>query len=132
MLLLDTDVMIDVLRGHDPALAWLEGLRGEVIVLPGFVAMELVQGCRNRQEQRVLLEELRAFRVVWPGPGACDRALDLFVDHHLSHGIGLLDALIGQLAVELHTPLYTFNEKHYRAIPGLKLVKPYERAGGAG
>lgn len=50
MLLLDTDVMIDVLRGYDPALEWLRSLADEMIGLPGFVAMELLQGCRNRQE----------------------------------------------------------------------------------
>ena len=47
MLLLDTDVMIDVLRGHPPAVAWLGTVRTEVIALPGYVAMELIQGCRD-------------------------------------------------------------------------------------
>ena len=42
MLLLDTDVMIDVLRGHDVALEWLHSLADETIGLPGFVAMELL------------------------------------------------------------------------------------------
>jgi hypothetical protein len=40
--LVDTDVLIDVQRGHPPALAWFAGLT----VLPavqGFVVMELVQ-----------------------------------------------------------------------------------------
>ena len=64
---------------------------------------------------------------MWPQPEACDRALDLYTGFHLSHGLGLLDALIGQLALELDLPLRTFNEKHYRAIPRLKLVQPYKR-----
>ncbi len=127
MLLLDTDVMIDVLRGHPPAVAWLGTVRTEVIVLPGYVAMELIQGCRDQQEQRDLLKELRRYTILWPQPEACERALDLYTRFHLSHGLSLLDALIGQLALELDLPLRTFIEKHYRAIPGLKLVQPYKR-----
>jgi len=45
MILLDTDVMIDVLRGYDPAVTWLQRLQYQEIGLPGLVAMELLQGC---------------------------------------------------------------------------------------
>jgi predicted nucleic acid-binding protein len=34
MILLDTDVMIDVLRRYPPAVAWLESLGNEEIRLP--------------------------------------------------------------------------------------------------
>ena len=51
MALVDTDIMIDVLRQFPVALAWLASLGAETIVVPGFVALELLQGCRNRVEQ---------------------------------------------------------------------------------
>ena len=127
MLLFDTDIMIYILRGHPAAIAWLGTVRTEEIVLPGYVAMELIQGCRDHQEQRDLLRELRRYTILWPQPEACNRALDLYTRFHLSHGLDLLDALIGQLALELDLPLHTFNEKHYRAIPRLNLVQPYTR-----
>jgi predicted nucleic acid-binding protein len=38
MVLLDTDVMIDILRKHQPALAWLDSLEKETIGIPGLVA----------------------------------------------------------------------------------------------
>ncbi len=38
MILLDSDVMIDLLRGYPPAVAWLETLdEEEELALPGFV-----------------------------------------------------------------------------------------------
>ena len=52
MLLLDTDVMIDILRDHSPAITWLQALGQTPIGLPGLVAMELIQGCRTRVEQQ--------------------------------------------------------------------------------
>ena len=53
LLLLDSDILVDVLRGYLPAVRWLEALEeSSEVLLPGFVAMELVHGCRNRAEQR--------------------------------------------------------------------------------
>jgi len=40
MILLDTDVMIDVLRGHGPAVNWIKGMQDQEIGLPGLVASE--------------------------------------------------------------------------------------------
>ena len=127
MILLDTDVMIDLLRRYQPAVVWLDSLGEEEIVLPGFVVMELIQGCRNKVEQEKVERELGSYIVAWPSPETCNEALSVFASYHLSHGLGLLDALIGQMAVTFEAPLYTFNQKHYAAIPNLKTVQPYEK-----
>jgi predicted nucleic acid-binding protein len=47
---------------------------------------------------------------------------------HLQHGVMILDAMIGATAVASGLPLYTFNEKHYRAIPSLSTIQPYVRS----
>ena len=127
MIFPDTDVMIDLFRQYPPAIIWLESLGQEDIALPGFVAMELVLGCRNKIEQQRVERELGAYELVWPSPEACDEALSVFSRYHLSHGIGIIDALIGQTAVALDVPLYTFNQKHYLAVPNLKTVQPYKK-----
>ena len=44
MVLVDTDVMVDILRQHAPAVAWLNGLDDAEIMLPGLVIMELIHG----------------------------------------------------------------------------------------
>lgn len=50
MVFADTDVMVDVLRGFTPALEWLASLGEEQVVISGFVAAELLQGCENLRE----------------------------------------------------------------------------------
>ena len=128
MILLDSDVMIDLLRQFPPAITWFETLDDEEeLLLPGYVVMELIQGCRNKAEQETLKHELTTYGVVWLISEDCDKALDVFTEYCLSHNAGLLDVLIGQTAVALGIPLYTFNYKDYRYIPGIETIQPYEK-----
>lgn len=127
MLLLDTDVMIDVLRRHPPAVAWLSSLGDTPLLLPGFVVMELIQGCRSRAEQGRAERVLAGFQTAWPSATACDAAVASFTAYHLSHSLGLLDALIAHTALELALPLQTFNAKHYAPIAALTTTQPYAR-----
>ena len=127
MILPDTDVMIDILWQFPPAVSWLDSLGDERIVLPGFVIMELIQGCRNKAEQERVEHTLAGYAVAWPSPETCEDALSMFTRHYLSHGLGILDALIGQMAVALSLPLHTFNHKHYSALPNLKTIQPYDK-----
>jgi predicted nucleic acid-binding protein len=128
MVLLGTDVMIDILRGYPPALAWLRSLDDEVIALPGFVLMELIQGCKTKNEQQSLATELDAYKILWPNHSDCDAAVKLFTRYRLSHHIGIIDVLVGQLALSFDLPLHTFNKKHYEPIPRLTTLQPYTKA----
>ncbi len=128
MIVLDSDVMIDLLRKYPPAVQWLSTLGEEEIALPGFVVMELMQGCRNKAEQNRIERIAADFEVIWPTPESCDAALKSFSRYHLSHDVGLLDALIGQTVATLKLPLYTFNRKHYSVIPDLVLIEPYGKS----
>ena len=51
VLLLDTDVLIDVQRGHAAALAWFAGLT-DLPSVPGLVVMELIQTASFRPHPR--------------------------------------------------------------------------------
>src|SRR5438270_3775281 len=124
--LVDTDVLIDVQRSHPPAVAWFAGLT-DLPAVPGFVVMELIQDARNAKEVRGALKLIAPLPVVWPTQTDCARALSDFTAYHLSHGLGLLDAVIAACAVGLSATLYTFNDKHYRVVPGLVTARPYTR-----
>ena len=126
MNLLDTDVLVDVQRGHPPALAWFASLT-DLPAVPGFVVMELVQDARNAGEVRQALKLVAPLRIVWPTEADCARALSDFTTYHLSHGLGLLDALIAACAVGLSATLCTFNVKHYQVVPELGTSQPYTR-----
>ena len=125
MELIDTDVLIDVQRGFAAAADWFATDRD--VGIPGFVVMELVQDARNSDEVQKALALVDGLEVVWPSEAECQTALEEFSTLHLSHGLGLLDALIAATAVGHGGVLNTFNERHYRMFPGLMTLRPYQR-----
>lgn len=127
MILMDTDVMVDIVRRYPPAVEWLQSLGSAEIALPGFVVMELIEGCRNKSEQRRVERVVKPFEIVWPSADTCEKALSVFADHYLRHGLGILDVIIGQTAADLRVRLVTFTRKHYSPIPGLETAQPYVR-----
>jgi predicted nucleic acid-binding protein len=124
--LLDTDVLIDIQREYTPALTWFATLP-ELPAVPGLVIMELVQDAQNARQVRQALKLVVPLSVVWPAAADCQRALTDFIAYHLSHNLGLLDALIAACAVGMSATLCTFKLKHYRVVPGLTMVQPYSR-----
>lgn len=126
MYVLDTDILIDVLRGHQPAINWFTALR-QVPSIPGFVVMELIQNSKNKQQVNQVLKLIAPLPIIWLTEVDCAKALADFSQYHLSDGVGLLDALIAHCAIGKNATLCTFNVKHYRVIPNLKMIQPYER-----
>ena len=124
---LDTDVLIEILRGDDQAKAWLGGIESSVIGIPVLVWMEILLGARNKQEQQALAEDLARYTILHLESGDSPRAQQWFAQFHLSHGIGILDCLIATMPIRLRKPFYTFNLKHFQVIPGLDARESYGR-----
>lgn len=124
MILLDTDVLIDIQRGYPLAVSWLAELP-EIPAVAGYVAMELMQSAQNKRQIEQAKQLVKPLQVVWPSSDDCMVALANFEAYHLSHNLGLLDALIAATAVAYSATLYTHNIKHYRVVPNLDIERPY-------
>lgn len=128
MLLLDSDILIDLFRDYAPAIAWFSQLElNETVAVSGYTVLELIRGCRNAEELKRLRSTLAPHDVLWPSPADCDRAVETYATYRLSHNAGLLDVLIGHTAVGLNLPLHTFNQRHYAYIPELQTIQPYAK-----
>jgi hypothetical protein len=125
--LLDSDVLIDILRSYEPALQWVDSVGDDELIVAGFAAMELIQGCRNKSEQHRVENALHRFGIVWPESQTCDRAFELLARCHLKDGIGIIDALVAQMAIDFSVPLVTYNAKHYSCAGSLQTTQPYPR-----
>lgn len=123
--LLDTSVLVDLWRRHPPALAWAEAQRQLVVGIHVLVAMELVEGVRDSRELALLEGLLAGYEVVYLTPADCMWASEQHRRLHLSHGVGVMDALIASSAIRLDVPLYTLNLKHFQLLPGVRAIRPY-------
>lgn len=123
LVVVDTDILVDAGRGVGEAIACLQQLDGQGSLAVGVVTyMELVVGCRNKNELRALERFLSRFQVVKLNERISDEALDLLREYRLSHGLLIADALIAATARCLDRPLVTKNQRDYRFIPGLCLL----------
>ncbi len=123
-LLLDTDVLIEYLRGRPKAIEYLEGLTSDLYLSVISVA-ELFAGVKGDEEERSLKQFLLAFAIL-PVTEKVARLGGLYRrDFRSSHGTGLADALIAATAVENGANLATFNRRHFPMVS--RIAVPYER-----
>jgi predicted nucleic acid-binding protein len=125
-LLLDTDILVDLLREHPPATKWA-GTLNSLTYLSGIAALEVSFGAGSLQELGRIATLIKTFLVLWPTEQDIIRATTDFSSLRLVHGIGALDSIIAAQSLRVKVPLATFNVKHFQAIPGLVTVQPYER-----
>ena len=117
--LIDTDVMIDFLRGHPKAVALVKE-HSSRIILSSIVAAELYAGVRGDEELDTLDNLMSLFRVV-PVALSLARTGGLHKrDYFKAHGVGLADAIVAATAESEDADLKTLNIKHYPMIKGLK------------
>jgi predicted nucleic acid-binding protein len=120
--LFDTDVLIDALRDVEEAVLYLGGEEQHSALSISIVTqMELVVGCRNKDELRNLDHYLQRFVVVSLGEAIGEKSLELLRQYRLSHGLLIPDALIAATAITIQIPLVAKNQRDFRFIDGLQL-----------
>ena len=94
-IVIDTDVLVDVSRGVQEAVAYLAGVEEKATLMTTVVTeMELIVGCRSKGELRRLDRFLGRFRIVKLSEAVFDVAVRLLRRFRLSHGLLIPDALI--------------------------------------
>lgn len=118
-ILVDTDVLIDFLRGYNKAIVFIEKFSPHIILSPIVIA-ELYAGVKGTKELTVLDNFVSLFRVI-PINSEIARAAGLYkCDFGKSHGVGLADAILAATADKEKAEFKTLNIKHYPMIRGLK------------
>lgn len=113
--LIDTDIVIDLLRMYPPAHAWFAQEKG--LGVASVVWIEVLQGASNKHsQQRALL--LNALYRIEITTADIDWAITALFSFTLSHGIQGFDALIAAVSHRLDLPLYTRNLKHFYPLIG--------------
>ena len=118
-LLIDTDVMIDFLRGHPKAVAFVKK-HSSRIILSSIVTAELYAGVRGDEELDTLDNLVSLFRVIPVSPSLARAGGLNKRDYSKAHGVGLADAIVAATCEAENAELKTLNIKHYPMLKGLK------------
>jgi predicted nucleic acid-binding protein len=122
-LLLDTNIVIDLLRGRAPAKQWILNSRTELLLSTASVA-ELYAGVHNQQQKNQVERLIPSLTLVGISAEVAKQAGLYKGRYFKSHGTDIIDAIIAATA-ELHSlQLVTMNTKHFPMFP--KLKRPYE------
>ena len=125
VVLIDTDVLIDVARGDVQANSILQVLLEESSPAISVVSqMELVVGCRDKRELAELDRFIKPFQVFSISQQVSESALLLLRQYRLSHGLLIPDAVIAATAINRNADLLSKNQRDFRFIPDLHLL-PY-------
>lgn len=115
MILVDSDVLIEVLRGRDDGIIerwrWL-GNAGTPILYSAVTAAELWAGIRP-SEQKALTTLFDKLTCVPTDSQIGRRAGEYLQKYRRSYGIELADAVIAASAATLGVELWTRNRKHF-------------------
>jgi len=124
-MILDADVIIDLLRGLQPAKLWFSRLEHFPSV-SGVALLEVLYGAPDAEGQRRIEKLVKPLSILWPNEADAQNARKL-ARYKLSDGIEMNDVLTAHIAMRHGLTLATFNIKHFRAIPGLSIMQPYAR-----
>lgn len=128
--LVDTDWIIQVLRGDEHAASRLEELAASGLSISVITYGELYQGAYYARNQQQALEELSLMLSGIDLMTLTRPVMERFgiVRGQLSRNqrqqIGDMDLLIAATALEHGLILVTFNRRDYELVPGLSLVLP--------
>ena len=120
-MLVDTDVLIWVLRGNHRAGAAVDQCPSRAISIVTY--MELIQGARDKGELKAIKRFLTdlGFRTLPLTENIGHRASIYMEEYVLSDGLSMADALVAATAIEGGEPLLSGNTKHYRVLSELEL-----------
>jgi predicted nucleic acid-binding protein len=126
-ILLDSTVLIDLSRGIEEAIDFMDSLDGNTqeTTISIISSMELIVGCHNKSEVDKTLKFLAEYPVIDISISISRKAYKLIIQYSKSHGLIIPDAFIAATALDEVLTLLTSNVRHFDIIEGLAVQKPY-------
>ena len=123
-MMIDTDVLIDFLRGQVNEKKFIATLPVDVFISTITIA-ELHLSVRDSEERAILTTFLDTFQPIAIDAQLAAEAGLLKRDYGKSHGVCLSDALIAATALRHKLQLVTLNVKHYPMVR--QLLLPFKK-----
>ena len=123
MVVLDTNVLIEILKNNQQTINQVENIEQKLCVSV-ISATELIYGARDKLELKKLQRFLELFLVLYIDQSISKLSLELVVQYSKSHTLDIPDSLIAATCIQHNSELLTYNVKDFRFIPELSLIEP--------
>lgn len=121
-MIVDTNVLIDFLKGNKDAVEFIDGL--PVVRTSVVVVSELYSGVQGKNEMDELEEFLKHIEPIDVSLKIAKRAGLLRRKFLKSHGIEIPDAIVAATANDLNLPVASLDKKHFSVL-AKDLIVPY-------
>jgi len=121
MILLDTNVLIEILKGNAKTIEKIEFFDKE-LAISSITVMELFYGAINKAEVKKLEAFVALFKIIDIDEKISKESTSLIKTYAKSHNLDIPDAMIASTALVVKSPLFTYNLKDFRFIDGLELL----------
>ena len=118
--LLDTNVLIEILKGNQSTLQIVEKL--STTAISSITVMELYYGALNKAELKQLEKFVALFKIVHLNEQISINSENLIKTYAKSHTLDIPDSLIASTALVQGYKLFTYNIKDFRFIENLELI----------
>jgi hypothetical protein len=124
VMLIDTNVFVDYLRGHEPARKFFSSLShyGEV-AFSAITETEIMTGSAN--DDVAVREKTLNFLRQWTKLSLGNPVASFAGDLRREHGLAVPDAIIAATARAHNAELITRNLKDFQRVPELRVRAPY-------
>lgn len=124
-LIVDTDIVIDFLKGEENAVSLFRSNSAR-INFSAITVAEVYAGIRNKKEESQIERFFAAFPVMGTDALVAKIAGQLVNQYRKSHNVEIPDAIIAATCIVTEAGLYTLNIKHYPMFKELK--SPYRKS----
>lgn len=122
--LLDTSILIDLLRNHPKAIAWFSVAGNYGVTYPVWV--EILEGARDHKAMESGIGLLQRFLLIPLTKEDHERSLLYLRKYWLSHRVDGNDCVIAAATERLDIPLYTRNLRYSRLLIPELAENPYQ------
>lgn len=123
-ILIDTDIVIDFLRGDKQALSHFKSI-SDSICFSAITVAEIYTGIKGKKEEAEVKRLFSIFPVIATTNEIAREAGKLVRQYRPSHSVEIPDAVIAATCLVSGSELHTLNIKHYPMFKGLK--PPYKK-----
>jgi predicted nucleic acid-binding protein len=122
MIVLDTNVLIEILKGNKETIKKVEAFT-DTLCISSITVMELYYGALNKVELNKLEKFVSLFNIIHLNEKISKSSTKLIKRYAKSHGLDIPDSLIASTVLESDAVLLTYNLKDFKYIEGIRLWK---------